>query len=45
MKIVTVTDHMDVNYNELVDWCDCIIDSRNVLKDIPDRNENQIYKA
>jgi UDP-N-acetyl-D-glucosamine dehydrogenase len=29
---VTVTAHKAVNYNQLATWCNCIVDTRNILK-------------
>lgn len=30
--VVIITDHSSVNYDELLEWSECIIDSRNVFK-------------
>ncbi len=41
---VIITDHGDVNYEELAEWCPCIIDSRNVYKETLG-NPSTIFKA
>ena len=43
--VVIVTNHSDVNYSELADWNNCIIDSRNAMKGQSTRNEYHIFKA
>jgi len=43
--VIISTDHADINYRELVEWNEIIIDTRNALKSIPARSENQIWKA
>lgn len=44
--VVIVTDHKDVNYQELKAWSDCIIDSRNVYKAEDEATKSgQIVKA
>jgi len=30
--VVIVTAHSNVDYDQLASWCDCIVDSRNVLQ-------------
>lgn len=32
--VLIATKHSNVNYQQLADWCDCIIDARNAMKDI-----------
>ena len=32
--VLIATKHSSVNYQQLADWCDCIIDARNAMKDI-----------
>ncbi len=43
--VIISTNHSDINYEELVSWSDCIIDTRNALKGIKARNEKQFWKA
>jgi len=43
--VIISTNHSDINYQELVDWNDIIIDTRNALKNIDPRTETQIWKA
>jgi len=39
------TNHSDIDYQQLVDWCDLVIDTRNALKNVKARAQNQIWKA
>lgn len=43
--VVISTNHSDINYQELVEWNDLIVDTRNALKEISPKTENQIWKA
>lgn len=43
--VIISTNHSDINYQELADWSDTIIDTRNAMKHIEPRTENQIWKA
>ncbi|MEQ9265697.1 MAG: nucleotide sugar dehydrogenase [Balneolaceae bacterium] len=43
--VVLVTDHKNVNYQELHLWNDCIVDSRNAMKEFSPRHSNHIFKA
>lgn len=43
--VIISTNHSDINYQELADWNDIIIDTRNAMKNIHARAENQIWKA
>jgi UDP-N-acetyl-D-glucosamine dehydrogenase len=43
--VVIVTDHKAVNYIELKNWSDCIIDTRNVYPEISESDKEKIYKA
>ncbi len=43
--VIISTNHSDINYQELADWCDVVVDTRNALKDVKPRLENQIWKA
>lgn len=41
--VVISTNHADVNYDELVNWADCIVDTRNSIK--VQKNEKQVWRA
>jgi len=41
---VIVTAHSVVNYSQLVDWCNCIVDTRNVVKAFAAKRQ-RIWKA
>ncbi|NGP90196.1 nucleotide sugar dehydrogenase [Fodinibius halophilus] len=43
--VVISTDHSCIDYKELAKWNDCIVDSRNSLKDISPDNDIHIWKA
>lgn len=43
--VIISTNHSDINYQELADWNDVIIDTRNAMKNIEARTSNQIWKA
>lgn len=43
--IVIVTDHENVNYKELIEWSDCIVDTRNVLNHYTLKKDGQVLKA
>ncbi len=42
--VVIATAHRDVNYQELADWCECIIDTRNAMAAVQTR-ANTVWKA
>ena len=42
--VVIVTAHQAVNYQELADWCPCIVDTRNVMAKVRTR-PGQVCKA
>ena len=44
-SVIIVTDHKDVDYNELKLWSDCIVDTRNVYPEINESEKEQIFKA
>ncbi|MFV1884732.1 MAG: nucleotide sugar dehydrogenase [Balneola sp.] len=44
-SVVIVTDHSEVNYEELLNWSSCIIDSRNVYKDLTEDEKAKVFKA
>ncbi|PAU93159.1 UDP-N-acetyl-D-glucosamine dehydrogenase [Aliifodinibius salipaludis] len=43
--VVISTDHSVIDYEELAEWSDCIIDSRNALKGIEPDNDIHFWKA
>jgi UDP-N-acetyl-D-glucosamine dehydrogenase len=43
--VIIATNHSDINYQELADWNDLIVDTRNGMKHIKTKTENQIWKA
>ncbi|WP_310682261.1 nucleotide sugar dehydrogenase [Aliifodinibius sp. S!AR15-10] len=43
--VIISTNHSDINYKELVEWNNVIVDTRNALKNIEAKAENQIWKA
>ncbi|MFH5885722.1 nucleotide sugar dehydrogenase [Halalkalibaculum sp. DA3122] len=43
--VIISTNHSDINYRELVEWNDIIVDTRNALKEIQPKAEDQIWKA
>ncbi|MEI8291659.1 MAG: nucleotide sugar dehydrogenase [Verrucomicrobiota bacterium] len=42
--VVIVTAHGSVNYQELADWCPCLVDTRNVMSGFQTR-PGQVWKA
>ncbi len=42
--VVISTAHKSVNYQQLADWCDCIVDTRNAMASLPTR-PGQVWKA
>jgi UDP-N-acetyl-D-glucosamine dehydrogenase len=43
--VIIATDHSAVDYRQLAEWNNCIIDSRNCTKDIIPDGDNHIWKA
>ncbi|MBO6792743.1 MAG: nucleotide sugar dehydrogenase [Balneolaceae bacterium] len=43
--VVIVTDHKNVEYTELKNWVDCIVDTRNVYPELSEADKEKIYKA
>lgn len=43
--VIISTNHSDINYQELADWNDLIIDTRNAMKHVKAKNEYHIWKA
>lgn len=42
---IIVTDHRDVDYTELLNWCNCIVDSRNVYPGNREEYKGRVFKA
>jgi len=42
--VVIATNHSDINYRQLAKWCDCIVDTRNAMRDAS-QNGKQVFKA
>ncbi|MGZ4982557.1 MAG: nucleotide sugar dehydrogenase [Chthoniobacterales bacterium] len=42
--VIVATAHSSVNYNELADWAPCIVDTRNVMAQIPSA-AGKVWKA
>jgi len=42
--VVISTNHSSVDYSELAEWSDCIIDTRNSMREAEEKNENHIFK-
>lgn len=43
--VIISTNHSNINYQELADWNDIIIDTRNAMKHIQAKNGHHIWKA
>lgn len=43
--VLISTNHSDIDYSELAEWSDCIIDTRNAMKGINPKNRHHIFKA
>lgn len=43
--VLISTNHSDINYCELADWSDCVIDTRNAMKGIIPKQKHHIFKA
>lgn len=44
-SILIITDHTEINYNELLIWSNCIVDSRNVYSYLRDEEKKKVFKA
>jgi UDP-N-acetyl-D-glucosamine dehydrogenase len=42
--VVIATRHQSVNYNELAEWADCVVDTRNAMASVKTR-KGQVFKA
>lgn len=42
--VLIATNHANIDYQQLADWCDCIIDSRNAMKGIT-TTEEQVTRS
>jgi UDP-N-acetyl-D-glucosamine dehydrogenase len=43
--VIISTDHSDINYQQLADWNNCIIDTRNALKEIEPNGGKHFWRA
>ena len=43
--VVIATNHDDVDYDALARWCDCIVDTRNVMNGRKEIRPEQVWKA
>lgn len=43
--VIISTDHSDIDYKNLADWNNCIVDTRNALKNIKPQNEKHFWMA
>ena len=43
--VLIATNHSDINFQELADWSDCVIDTRNAMKGITPKQKHHIFKA
>ena len=43
--VLIATNHSDINYCELADWSDCVIDTRNAMKGVIPKQKHHIFKA
>ena len=42
--VLIATNHQAVNYQELADWAECIVDTRNAMADVKTKS-GQVWKA
>ncbi|MDX1636568.1 MAG: UDP binding domain-containing protein, partial [Balneolaceae bacterium] len=42
--VIISTNHSSVDYNQLANWCDCIIDTRNAMNGV-EQKPGQVWKA
>ena len=42
--VLIATNHACINYQELADWTECIVDTRNAMAAVPTL-PNQVWKA
>ena len=43
--VLIATNHSDINFQELADWSDCVIDTRNAMSSVVTKVNNHIFKA
>lgn len=43
--VVISTNHSSIDYKELAEWSNCIVDTRNAMREITPKNDQHIFKA
>jgi len=43
--VVISTNHSCVDYQQLADWADCVVDTRNAMKDVEVKSDIHVWKA
>ena len=43
--VLISTNHSAINYAELAEWNECVVDTRNAMSDVQPKCENHIFKA
>ncbi|MEX2411713.1 MAG: nucleotide sugar dehydrogenase, partial [Candidatus Paceibacterota bacterium] len=43
--VLISTNHSAIDYAELAEWTECVIDTRNAMNGIEAKGENHIFKA
>ena len=43
--VLISTNHSTIDYEELAEWSDCVVDTRNAMGGFKPKNENHIFKA
>lgn len=43
--VVISTNHSSIDYKELAEWSNCIVDTRNAMREISPKNDKHIFKA
>ena len=43
--VLISTNHSTINYKELAEWSECIIDTRNAMRGIKAKSDAHIFKA
>lgn len=43
--VIISTNHSNIDYQQLADWNDCIVDTRNAMKDVKVKGDKHVWKA